>query len=89
MNCTITFRNLDHTEALDNKIRAKSQKLTRILGPEASIKWVCWVEKKKQVAEAFVTNKADNFIAKAESEDLYKTMDIVLDKISNQISHKH
>jgi putative sigma-54 modulation protein len=89
MKCTITFRNLEHTEALDNKIRSKSQKLSRFLGPEASIKWVCWVEKNQQIAEAFVANKSDNFIAKAESEDLYKTMDLVLDKITNQISHKH
>ncbi|EQC51675.1 HPF/RaiA family ribosome-associated protein [Bacteriovorax sp. DB6_IX] len=89
MNCTITFRNLDHTEALDNKIRSKSEKLTRVLGPEASMKWVCWVEKNQQIAEVFVTNKADTFIAKAESDDLYKTMDLVLDKISNQIQRHH
>ncbi|OIQ20528.1 MAG: hypothetical protein BM556_00880 [Bacteriovorax sp. MedPE-SWde] len=87
MKCTITFRNLDHTEALDNKIKTKSEKLTKFLGPEATIKWVCWVEKKKQYAEAIVAHKSNSFIAKAESEDLYKTMDIVLDKISGQIEH--
>lgn len=89
MKTTITFRNMDHTEALDGKIRSKSEKLTKFLGPEATINWVCWVEKDAQIAEVKVQHKKENFMAKAQSADLYKTMDMVLDKIHNQISHRH
>ncbi len=89
MRCEITFRNLEHTEALDQKIQSKSQKLEKYLGPETTIKWVCWIEKNSQIAEVKVNHKQDHYIAKAESEDLYKTMDLVIDKLANQITHKH
>lgn len=89
MHCSITFRNLDHTAALDERIQTKSQKLEKYLGPEAKIDWVCWIEKNAQIAELKVSHKDDHYIAKAQSEDLYKTMDMVINKITNQISHKH
>lgn len=89
MKCTITFKNFDHTEALDEKIREKSEKLKKYFDGETSINWTCWVEKNNQVAEAQIKNKTANFVAKAESDSLYKTMDMVIDKLSNQISHRH
>lgn len=89
MKCSITFKNFEHTEALDQKIREKSEKLTKFLGHEASISWICWIEKNEHIAEAKLKNKSDLFIAKAESDSLYKTMDLIIDKLNNQIAHKH
>lgn len=89
MKCSITFKNFEHTDALDQKIREKSDKLTKQLGNDMSITWTCWIEKNDHIAEAKVKNKNDLFIAKAESDNLYKTMDLVIDKLNNQIAHKH
>ncbi|MDD0853428.1 ribosome-associated translation inhibitor RaiA [Halobacteriovorax sp. GB3] len=89
MKYTISFRNLEHTPSLDEMIKQKSEKLKKFLTASAELEWVCWVEDNDQVAELKVHDKKDNFIAKAKSEDLYKTMDLVINKMSNQISHKH
>lgn len=89
MKCSITFKNFEHTEALDEKIREKSDKLTRLLGNEATINWTCWIEKNDHVAEVKLKNKSDLFVAKAESDSLYKTMDLIIEKLNNQIAHKH
>ncbi|MAE59568.1 MAG: ribosomal subunit interface protein [Halobacteriovorax sp.] len=89
MKCEITFRNMEHTDALDEKIKTKSQKIAKYLGPEATAEWVCWTQKNDQIAELKVNYKKEHYIAKATSEDLYKTMDMVIDKVSSQISKKH
>ena len=77
---------MDHTEALDDKIKSKSQKIAKFLGPEASAQWVCWTQKNDQIAELKVNYKKEHYIAKATSDDLYKTMDLVIDKVSSQIA---
>ena len=87
MKCTISFRNLDHTPSLDEKINEKSKKLERFLGPKADIKWVCWVENNNQFAELKVSDGKTNYIAKANSENLYNSLDLVINKITNQIGH--
>lgn len=89
MKCTISFRNLEHTEALDLKINEKSKKLEKYLGPDAKVEWVCWVENSDQFAEVKVNDGKNKFIAKANSESLYSSLDLVLNKITSQISHKH
>ena len=89
MKCTITFRNLEHTNSLDQKIKEKSKKVNMHLGNNAEIEWVCWVEDKSQIAEVKVHDGRRNFLAKAESNSLYKTMDQVINKLTNQIAHQH
>lgn len=89
MKCTISFRNLDHTPALDEKISEKSKKLERFLGPQASLEWICWVENADQFAELKVHDGKRNFLAKANSDNLYSSLDLVIGKITNQIRHNH
>ena len=81
MKCEITFRNMEHTDALDEKIKTKSQKIAKYLGPEATAEWVCWTQKNDQIAELKVNYKKEHYIAKATSEDLYKKMDMVIYKV--------
>ncbi|WP_127715847.1 HPF/RaiA family ribosome-associated protein [Halobacteriovorax sp. HLS] len=89
MKCTISFRNLEHTDALDQKINEKSKKLEKFLGPDAKVEWVCWVENSDQFAEVKVNDGKNKFIAKANSNSLYSSLDLVLGKITSQIGHKH
>ncbi|OUR97104.1 hypothetical protein A9Q84_12300 [Halobacteriovorax marinus] len=88
MKCTISFRNMDHTEALDLKINEKSKKLKKHLSPEAKLTWVCWVDNKDQVAELKIQDGKKNYLAKANSDSLYSSLDLVLGKITNQFSHR-
>ena len=89
MKYTISFKNLEHTEALDSKIKEKSNKLQKHLQEDAEINWTCWTEHDSQYAEVKVHDGKNNYRVKADSDNLYKTLDIVLNKLENQISHKH
>lgn len=89
MKTTITFRNIDHTDALDEKILSKSTKLERLLGPESELNWVSWVENDFQVSEARLHYRGEHYVAKATDKNLYHTFDQVIDKLEAQISKEH
>lgn len=85
MNVNITFRHMDHTPALDSIIREKSEKFSKWFGPNAQVSWTCWKEGIDQCSEVFVHAGSKEYFAKAHADDLYKTFDIVVHKIQNQI----
>jgi putative sigma-54 modulation protein len=85
MNLNITFRHMDHTPALDQMIREKSEKFTKWFGPDASVKWTCWREGVEHTSEVFVTAGQEEYFAKAHADDLYKTFDLIINKIQNQL----
>lgn len=86
MNVTISFRNMEHTEALDELIKSKSQKFSKWFSTAAEVKWVCWVEGSSQICEVRVHDHNKENFAKAETDDLYKSIDQVIQKIQNQIN---
>lgn len=85
MNVNITFRHMDHTPALDQVIREKSEKFNKWFGPRAEINWTCWIEGTDHCSEVWVMSGAEKFFAKAHSDDLYKTFDLIVHKIQNQL----
>lgn len=85
MNINITFRHMEHTPALDQLIREKSEKFTKWFGPKAEVKWTCWTEGSNHCSEVSVHAGQQEVFAKAHSEDLYKTVDLVIHKIQNQL----
>lgn len=85
MNLNITFRHMEHTPALDQLIREKSEKFTKWFGPSTEAHWVCWVEGVQQCAEVKLHAGHKEYFAKGNSDDLYKTVDLVIQKIQNQI----
>lgn len=89
MKYTITFRNIEHTEALDENIRRKGKKLEKFFSEPAEMQWTCWVENHDQFAEIKLVHKGKNLVAKAHSLDLYKSMDMAVEKLTNQIAHQH
>jgi putative sigma-54 modulation protein len=85
MNVQITFRHMEHTPALDQLIRDKSQKFSKWMGPDSQVKWVCWVEGNDHFSEVSIHAGAKEYFAKANSEDLYKSIDLAVQKIHNQM----
>ncbi|HLT23387.1 MAG TPA: ribosome-associated translation inhibitor RaiA [Bacteriovoracaceae bacterium] len=86
MDVKISFRGMEHTQALDELINSKSQKFSKWFSAGAEVKWVCWVEGKDHISEVKILDHNKEFFAKAESEDLYKTIDLVIQKIQNQLN---
>lgn len=85
MNVEITFRHLDHTPALDQLIREKSEKFNRWFGPQSSVLWTCGTDGVQQFAEVQVLSGSQKYFAKAHTDDLYKSIDITINKIQNQM----
>ena len=85
MNVNITFRHMEHTPALDQTIREKSEKFSKWFGPQTDVKWTCWTEGLDHCSEVAIHSGHQEYFAKAHADDLYKTFDLVIHKIQNQL----
>lgn len=89
MNVIISFKHMDSSEAIKNMIHEKSEKLTKYFGDEINVKWTCSVDKDIQFSEAEVTGIGGNHLfASASADNLYKTLDEVVQKLSRQARKK-
>lgn len=86
MNIEITFRHMDHTESIDQRIREKLQKFARKhFSQNAMVNWTCLVEHGEHVASVNVKDKGHDFHVKASSDNMYKTIDQIINKLESQI----
>lgn len=86
MNLNITFRHMDHTPALDQVIKNKSDKFQKWFGPAVDVQWTCWNEgSDEHYSEVNISSGAEKYFAKAHADDLYKTFDLIVNKIQNQL----
>lgn len=88
MKLKISFKHLDHSASLDERIREKSEKLEKYFQGNIQIQWTCWVDESKQWAEIKVHGPKFDFFAKASSDSLYKSLDLAIDKIERQVEKK-
>ncbi len=88
MQLEITFRHLEHTPALDEKIRLKVARIAKKLSPEAQYHWTSWVENDDHISTLAVRDHGRDFFARASADDLYKTIDLAIKKIENQLDHQ-
>jgi putative sigma-54 modulation protein len=84
MKLKISFKHLEHTPALDERIKEKSEKFEKYFQGNVTVQWVCWVEDNKHWAEIKVHGPKFDFFAKASSDNLYKCLDLVCEKIERQ-----
>jgi putative sigma-54 modulation protein len=89
INVSITFLNLDATDALKkyttDKVKHCVQKFAH-QDTEAHV--VLKVEKTRQIAEISMHLSGHDFVVKEESEDLYASIDKLTDSLSHQL-RKH
>lgn len=88
MQITISFRHLDHTEALDSKIKLKSQRLRRFLGKQTVLKWTCYIKEGVHHADVKLVGPHFVFQARGKADAMYKTIDVVLNKLEKQLEKK-
>ncbi len=88
MKVTITFRHLDHTPSLDERINEKSEKLAKFLGGRSHIKWGCTVKNGNHYADVELLGPKFKYHATGKSDSLYKSIDIVVAKLEKQIQKK-
>lgn len=88
MKVTMNFNHLEPTNSIKEVINKKSEKLTKFFNGNFDINWTCSVEKDSHIAHISINGARFNFNSHASSGDLYKSIDMALDKISKQLQGK-
>jgi putative sigma-54 modulation protein len=85
MKLKITFKHLKHTPALDERITEKSQRFEKYFQGNITIQWICWVKDDKHWAEMKLHGPKFDFFAKAHADNMYKSLDLVVEKMQRQL----
>jgi putative sigma-54 modulation protein len=85
MNVSITFRHMDASEAIKKHTAAKLGKLQKFLRQPMTAKVTISVDKLKHVAEARISSGGAHLEAKESSDDMYTSIDRMIEKLDRQI----
>lgn len=85
MKVSVTARHFDLTPDLKDHAETRITRLDRFAQNTISASVVLQIEKYRQIAEASVHTHQGDFIAKAESDDMFVSIDSAFDKIEKQI----
>lgn len=89
MQIEITGHHVDITDALRDHVQTKFTRLKRHFDKMINVHVILTVEKKIQKAEATLHMSGNDVHADAESEDMYASVDAMIDKLDRQIvKHK-
>lgn len=88
MKITTSFLHLEHTPALDEKIKEASSKLAKFFQDKGTIKWSCYVKNGEHFAEIYYHAPHCEYHAKAWSPNLYHSVDMAVEKIEKQAYKK-
>jgi putative sigma-54 modulation protein len=85
MNVSITFRHMDASEAIKKHAAAKLGKLQKFLRQPMTAKVTISVDKLQHVAEARISSGGAHLEAKESSDDMYISIDRMIEKLDRQI----
>ncbi len=87
MQITFNFKNFEPSEHLKNYARTRFEKLAKYMNNTEHMELLVnlSVEKFRQQAEVVMTGESLKLSANEESEDMYSTIDLVLDKMDAQV----
>lgn len=88
MRIKSSFKNLEHTESLDQKIHQKSEKLKKFFDGNFDVHWTCYVEEGLHHADVKVLGPSFEYHAKSQADQMYKCFDLAINKVEKQISKK-
>jgi len=89
MNIAITFRQMEATDAVKGYAHDKVSKLQKFLRHPLKGQVTLSCQKTVHFVEVDVHSGAEHYHAKEESEDMYASIDKVIDKIEAQIRGAH
>ena len=89
MNIAITFRNLEASEPVKVYAHEKVAKLQKFLRQPMRARVTLALEKKQQCCEVEVSSGSSHFHASEHGEEMYASVDRVIDKLERQISGAH
>lgn len=89
MQLNITGQQLELTDALRDYVSEKFSRLERHADNITNVQVTLKIEKERQIAESTLHVAGADLHATAEAEDMYASIDLLIDKIDRQlIKHK-
>ena len=85
MNIAITFRHIEPSEPVKNYAHEKIAKLQKFLRQPMQANVTLDMERIEHVVEVRISSGADHYHGKEQSEDMYASIDKVVDKLERQI----
>ena len=85
MNTSVSFKNIEPSDALRDYVEKKLEKLEKRLDAPAEAEVVFTVEKIRHITEIRLRSDKLHINAKEESENMYSSIDLVLEKVKRQI----
>ena len=85
MNISITFRHMEPSEAIKSYASGKVAKLQKFLRQPMTAKVTLSLSKLHHVAETQISSGGAHLEAKETSDDMYASIDKVIDKLERQI----
>lgn len=86
MQISVTFKNLDSSNALRSYVEKKLDRFDKLFDNPAEANVVFSVEKIRHTAEINLVSDRVNIHAKEETENMYSSIDMVVDKLKKQIT---
>lgn len=89
MQINISGHHVEVTDALKDYVTSKMEKLERHFDHITNMQVILTVQKQRQIAEATVHIAGGDVHGKSETEDMYASIDSLVDKLDRQIlKHK-
>ncbi len=85
MQTSVTFKNIDPSDHLRSFIQDKLDRFDKLLDNPAEANVVLSVEKFRHIAEVNLVGDRLNINGKEETNDMYSSIDMVIDKLESQI----
>jgi putative sigma-54 modulation protein len=85
MQTSVTFKNIDPSDALRTYAQEKLNRFDRLLDNPAEASVVLSVEKFRHIAEIHISGDRLKINAEEETGDMYSAIDMALDKLEKQI----
>ncbi|MGG7176905.1 ribosome hibernation-promoting factor, HPF/YfiA family [Clostridium paraputrificum] len=85
MKVTVVAKNIELTHALKDMVEKKISKLDRYFEPAVGARATLSVQKNRQIIEVTIPFNGVILRGEESTEDMYKSIDLVLDKLERQI----
>lgn len=88
MEVKINYRHLESSDALEETIRNKVSKLKKFFSGKMNVEWTCSLDGSMHASDVTISGDHFSYHAKAENNNLYKTVDEIVPKLERQLSKR-
>ncbi len=85
MQINLTGRNIDITPALRKKVESRFKRVVKHFDHLLDVHVILGVDRHQQRAEATLNGSGKKFFADAQSEDMYASIDMLVDRLDRQV----